>query len=264
MRDILRWRGLPGFRERGKLPISPPRAPDGMRIYAVGDIHGHLVALERILAAIAEDAVRARADGVEPVLIFLGDYVDRGAESRRVLDRLSDGALGGVECRFLLGNHEAVLLDFLHEPAAAAEWLDFGGVETLASYGVVASLGLRERARCEAIRDRFVECLPEEHRIFLDRLEAMIVLGDYAFVHAGIRPGRSLDKQSLDDLLWIREPFLSDPRRHEKVVVHGHTVIDEPELLPNRICVDTGAYATGILSAIVLQGDRQWLIQVRA
>jgi serine/threonine protein phosphatase 1 len=263
MRDLLRWGEKLGFRAR-EAPARRPRAPDGMRIYAVGDVHGHLGALERMLAAIAEDATQARRDGCLPLLVFLGDYVDRGADSRGVLDRLSGGALPGVDCRFLLGNHEAVLLDFLDEPANAAEWLDFGGVETLASYGVVASFGLRERGRCEAVRDRFAETLPEIHRAFLEGLEAMIVLGDYVFVHAGIRPGRRLDKQSLDDLLWIREPFLSDTRMHEKVVVHGHTVIDEPELLPNRICVDTGAYATGVLTAIVLQGDEQWLIQVRA
>lgn len=256
--------GIWGFRRSPSPPAQPPRVPDGRRIYAVGDIHGHRVALEKLLQMIAEDAARGRAEGLAAEIVFLGDYVDRGAESRAVIDRLCGGALDGVACRFLMGNHEASLLDFIREPAATAEWLDYGGVETLASYGVRASFGIRERARCEALRDRFVDNLPDRHRTFFESLEPMVVLGDYVFVHAGIRPGRRLDRQRAEDLLWIREPFLSDPRTHEKVVVHGHTMVDEPELRQNRIGIDTGAYVTGVLTALVLQEDRQCLIQARA
>lgn len=251
-----------GRRPRSAAPFRP-QAPDNARIYAVGDIHGHLAALERLLALIAEDIARQPSDGAVPVILFLGDYIDRGPDSRGVLDRLIKGPLDGVACRFLQGNHEEVLLNFLEDPTAAAEWLDFGGVETLASYGVRASLGIRERARCEALRDRFLETFPDEHRNFLNKLEAMIVLGDYVFVHAGIRPGRRLDRQRLEDLLWIREPFLSDRRPTDKAVVHGHTMVEQAELGGNRIGIDTGAYATGVLTALVLQEDRQCLIQAR-
>ncbi|WP_431860977.1 metallophosphoesterase family protein [Azospirillum sp.] len=230
----------------------------------MGDIHGQRRALEELLDRIGEDAVHARAAGLTTEIVFLGDYIDRGDESCPVLERLCGTVLDGVSCRFLMGNHEAVLLDFLNQPAAAADWLDYGGVETLASYGVRASLGIRERARCEAVRDRFLENLPDHHRGFLDSLETMVVAGDYVFVHAGIRPGRRLDRQRASDLLWIREPFLSDRRPHEKVVVHGHTMVAEPEMRGNRIGIDTGAYATGVLTALVLEEDRQCLIQARA
>jgi serine/threonine protein phosphatase 1 len=250
-----RWRQPP--------PAESPRVPDGLRVYAIGDIHGHREALDRLLEMIAEDIARHGTDDVTPVIVFLGDYIDRGCDSQGVIERLVRGPLDGVACRFLLGNHEAVLLQFLEQPAAAAEWLEYGGVETLASYGLRASVGIREAARCTALRDRFLENLPDDHRAFFGALEPMVVLGDYVFVHAGIRPGRRLHRQRPDDLLWIREPFLSDPRRYEKVVVHGHTVVDQAELGGNRIGIDTGAYVTGVLTTLVLQEDRQCLIQAR-
>lgn len=251
------------FRRPASAPLTP-RAPDGRRVYAVGDIHGHAALLDQLLAKITEDAAPARAAGLDVDLIFLGDYVDRGPDSRGVLERLCSGMPPGFSCRFLMGNHEAALLDFLRDPAAAAQWLDYGGVETLASYGVRASFGIREKARCRTARDCFVENLPERHRLFLENLELKIEIGDYVFVHAGIRPGRQLARQRPEDLLWMREPFLSDPRRHEKIVVHGHTMTEEPEVRSNRIGVDTGAYVTGVLTALVLQEDQQCLIQARA
>lgn len=248
---------------------APPAAPDGLCLYAIGDIHGERRCLERLLAAIGEDAGRRQAeDGLQPVLVFLGDYVDRGPDSRGVLDRLcamaAEAAAGtGPACRFLLGNHEAAMLDFLREPAAGAQWLSYGGAEALASYGVRASVGIADAARCRALRDALEERMPEEHRAFIESLELMAVFGDYVFVHAGVRPGVSLERQRPDDLLWIREPFLSSPRRHEKVVVHGHTVVDEPQILPNRIGLDTGAYATGVLTAVALHGTHQRTLQAR-
>ncbi|WP_245593385.1 metallophosphoesterase family protein [Azospirillum halopraeferens] len=256
--------GLFGFRRARPRRTAAPRVPDGLRVYAVADIHGRRDALDRLIALVAEDAADAAERGLTPVMVFLGDYVDRGADSYGVLDRLCRPVIEGVACRFLLGNHEAALLEFLEAPAAGAEWLDYGGVETLGSYGVRASVGIRERARCEALRDRFAGSLPDAHLAFLKSLEPMVVLGDYAFVHAGIRPGRSLERQRLDDLLWIREPFLSDPRPHDKVVVHGHTMVDQPDLRDNRIGIDTGAYVTGVLTTLVLQEDQQCLIQARA
>lgn len=262
--------GLKGLGERlfgarsSARSTIPPRVPAGRRVYAIGDIHGQNRILDDLLDRIGTDAADARAAGLQSEIVFLGDYVDRGEGSRAVIERLSGTVLDDVRCRFLMGNHEAVLLDFLKDPVASADWLDYGGVETLASYGVRASLGIRERARCENLRDRFAEALPDHHRRFLETLETMVVIGDYVFVHAGIRPGRKLERQTASDLLWMREPFLSDTRPHEKIVVHGHTMVDEPEMRPNRIGIDTGAYVTGLLTALVLEEDRQCLIQARA
>ena len=242
-------------------PEQAPALPEGLRVYAVGDIHGERRLLERLLERIAEDIAAAPASEARPLLVFLGDYVDRGHDSRGTLERLCSRPLPGADCRFLAGNHEQAMLDFLEKPEANAAWLRFGGTETLASYGIRASAG-GGVAHLRSLRDRLAERLPETHRRFLAALEPSLVLGGYLFVHAGIRPGRRLDRQKLDDLLWIREPFLSSTRQHERVVVHGHTVVDRPELLPNRIGIDTGAYATGVLTALVLEGDRRGILQV--
>ncbi|AWK85186.1 metallophosphoesterase family protein [Azospirillum thermophilum] len=243
-----------------------PRIPDGLRLYAVGDIHGEKRCLERLLAMIAADMDRHRGPDLRCTIVFLGDYVDRGPDSRGVLDLLCDAAAAsadgsGPACRFLMGNHEQALLEFLRDPVAGAPWLSFGGVEALASYGIRASVGVSDPKRCRALRDEMEARLPAAHRGFLTALEPMAVYGDYAFVHAGVLPGQPLERQSADDLLWIREPFLSYRRRHEKMIVHGHTVVDEPELLDNRIGIDTGAYATGVLTALVLQGGERGILQ---
>ncbi len=237
-----------------------PEAPNGQCIYAIGDIHGERQCLDSLLAAISADFhQRFNEQDVRKIIIFLGDYIDRGPDSRGVLDILcrlaaESRAGDGPACRFLCGNHETALLDFLADPVAEAEWLSYGGAETLASYGIRASTGITAPARCRALRDSLAERLPEAHRTFLDQLEPMVVLGDYAFVHAGIRPGIALERQRPEDLQRIREPFLSSHRRHPKVIVHGHTPVAEAQILPNRIAVDTGAYATGSLSAANLYG----------
>lgn len=241
-----------------------PQVPDGLRVYAVGDIHGSLGLFERLMYMIGEDIGRHCNGDVVPVIVFLGDYIDRGTDSRGVVERLIQGPIDGVDCRFLLGNHEASLLQFLQEPAKSADWLSFGGAETIASYGVRVSVGIREASRCAALRDRFRDALPDTHIAFLSGLETLVEFGDYAFVHAGIKPGRALARQRLQDLLWIREPFLSDHRRHERVVVHGHTVVESPEVRDNRIAIDTGAYASGVLTSLVLQKDQKCLLQARA
>jgi serine/threonine protein phosphatase 1 len=237
-----------------------PSVPAGLILYAVGDIHGETAALDRLLARIAED-IEGRGDGRRAQLIFLGDYVDRGSDSAGVLDRLCVGPLPGVDGRFLAGNHEQAMLDFLEDPTGNAGWLAFGGVATLASYGIRASAGSPDSTRCRALRDQLVERLPDSHLTFLRGLESHAMVGDYLFVHAGIRPGRRVEDQTREDLLWIREPFLSSHRDHGKIVVHGHTVVDQPEIRTNRIAIDTGAYATGILTALVLSETAHKILQ---
>lgn len=240
---------------------GPATVPDGLRVYAVGDIHGERLLLDRMIDAMRSDAERAGAERC--VAVFLGDYVDRGPASEAVLERLCDDPLPGFETRFLLGNHEAAMLDFLKDPAGAGEWLRFGGAETLGSYGIRPSVGVADAGRLRSLRDALAARLPHDHRVFLEALEPYCVVGDYAFAHAGIRPGRPLSRQKTDDLLWIREPFLGWTHPHEKVIVHGHTVVESPELLDNRIGIDTGAYATGVLTAVVLSGTDRTIVQVR-
>jgi len=239
-------------------PAPPhPAVPSGMRVYVVGDIHGEAKLFERLCRRIHAD--RAETD-LDCVLILLGDYIDRGPRSRTVLDMLASEPAGGLTTRCLLGNHEAAMLEFLKDPIAGARWLDFGGIETLASYGVTAPAGTADPSRLTAMRDALLEVLPQAHREFLENLETMIILGDYAFVHAGINPRRPLDRQEILDLLTIRGPFLRSSKWHGKRIVHGHTIVPAPELLPNRIALDTGAYASGLLSGLVLEGAYQRLL----
>lgn len=232
--------------------------PPSVLVYAVGDIHGELKALQRLLKLIEADA--RQYEGAEKTLVFLGDYVDRGADSRAVLECLSSEPLADFTCHALLGNHEQAMLEFLDDPVKGASWLAFGGAETLASYGVRASFGVSDGARCRGLRDAALQAIPERHLSFLRALKTTHVIGDFLFVHAGIRPGRSLARQSVADLLTIRAPFLTSRRQHEKIVVHGHTIIPEPECLHNRIGIDTGAYASGVLTALALwDGDKRFL-----
>ncbi len=237
------------------------RLAEGARVYAIGDIHGEIGLLRQLLDLIAADAQSLADSPVPPDLVFLGDYVDRGADSRGVIELLSRQPPPGFRCHFLVGNHEAAMLEFLANPAPGGIWLEFGGLETLASYGVRASSGSRAPGRLRELRDRFAEALPPHHLAFVKALKPMVVIDGYAFVHAGIRPGRAIESQKVEDLLWIREPFLGSTRHHGKVIVHGHTIVDQPELLPNRVGLDTGAYASGRLSAAVFWGDQRRILQ---
>lgn len=226
-----------------------------MRVYAVGDIHGELALLDQVLDFLRDDAAAARARGLSPLVVFLGDYVDRGPHNRGVLDRLI--ALADetwcATC-FLAGNHEAAMLAFLDDPVANAAWLGFGGIETLANYGIVAPPGGASAEQLRQIGGLFGERLPDDHRRFLLGLEPMAVAGDYVFVHAGLRPGVPLERQHRDDLLWIRDDFTAVPYWHGKRVVHGHTIEIRPAVHPWRIGIDTGAYATGALCCLILEG----------
>jgi serine/threonine protein phosphatase 1 len=234
-------------------------ATEGELIYALGDIHGCYDQLKALLARIAADyAVRAR--GRRPILVFLGDYVDRGPASDRVIDALIWlKRRPDLEVRLLKGNHEQALLAFLARPEEGAGWLRFGGAETLASYGVAPP---QDAAGYGRARDELMERMPASHLWLLQELEVMLTVGDYAFVHAGVRPGVPLAEQAEEDVLWIRQPFLEAPGPHDKVIVHGHTWRDErPQLHAHRIGIDTGVYATGVLTAVCLDGEAREILQ---
>ncbi len=229
----------------------PPRVPQGTRVYAIGDIHGRLDLLRQLRAQIVDDARRSAwtnpADARDNVVVYLGDYVDRGPDSCGVLDLLIDEPLPGFRSVHLKGNHEEMLLACLRDPdRAASQWLYNGGEQAVESYGVAP------RGSPRAVRDAFAQCLPPRHLAFLEGLPLHHSEGDYLFVHAGIRPGVPLERQTPEDLLWIRTLFLASPADHGMVVVHGHTPVAEPEIRPNRIGIDTWAFASGRLSCLVL------------
>jgi serine/threonine protein phosphatase 1 len=234
-----------------------PWLPDGLRVYAVGDVHGRRDLLERTLRAIDADVRRDRPqDSVE---IFLGDLIDRGPDSRGVIDVLSRSPPAAAHRVCLCGNHEERFLAFLDNPAEIQGWREFGGFDTLYSYGVAPPLGgsLDEAADT---RLALLDALPEGHRRFLQLLPDQVEYGSYLFVHAGIDPARPLDAQRPVDLRWIREPFLSSRKDFGRIVVHGHTPVEEPEVLANRINIDTGAYVTGRLTCLVLErGSHRFL-----
>ena len=246
-------------RKRGREDAAAPRVAEDMRVYAIGDVHGRLDLLKKLSGKISED--RAANPAARYKLIFLGDYVDRGNQSRELLDLLSQGPIEGFETIYLSGNHEEFLLRFLTDTTDASSWLYYGGANTLISYGIPASPLQNDPERLIAIQQKFRDVLPESHLAFLRSLEISHVEGDYFFTHAGVRPGVAVDEQAPDDLLWIRDEFLASKADHGRVIVHGHSVRMRPELLANRIGIDTGAYDTGVLTCLVLQGEGQWLLQ---
>lgn len=228
-----------------------PRVPDDSIVYAIGDIHGRLDCLEDLLARI--DADPGRGDR-RVTLVFLGDLIDRGPDSRGVVDRIMAlcGASPHVHC--LCGNHEELLLE---AAAGARQALGIfhraGGRETLLSYGVDEEA--YDREDLNGLQHLIGDHVPAAHLDFLRTLPDKIVIGDYVLVHAGIRPGVALEAQKSSDLRWIRAPFLDHSGRFERFVIHGHTVTEEPDIRANRIGIDTGAYRTGRLTALVLEGD---------
>ncbi|WAC25951.1 metallophosphoesterase family protein [Ancylobacter sp. SL191] len=240
------------FRARAVVPEPPPYSiPAGQRVYAIGDIHGWLDLLDRLLAMVVQDARCASAGPSSARFIFLGDYIDRGPASRQVIDRLIAGRdAAGWIC--LKGNHEAMLLEALDGRRDFDVWLANGGVETLFSYGIVARQHLTAGGE-DALRAAMSEAIPPAHLAFLRELPTSHELGGYFFCHAGVRPGVPLERQADDDLLWIREAFINSTADHGRRVVHGHTPVMASEILPNRINVDTGAYLTHRLSCAVLE-----------
>lgn len=235
-----------------------PALPAGERVYAVGDIHGCAAELDRLLALIEEDdAARGRA---RTTVIFVGDLVDRGPASAAVVERLRTLHVTGRAARFLAGNHEEIFLRTLAGDLKAAKlFCRIGGRETAQSYGIGAAD--YERMDYEELVAALNCVVPAAHREFLGRMEDAIELGDYLFVHAGVRPGTDLAAQDVTDLRWIRSPFLEHDRPLGRMVVHGHTISETLDLRPHRIGIDTGAYATGRLTALGLEGEVHWSLQ---
>jgi serine/threonine protein phosphatase 1 len=228
-----------------------PQIPDGIRVYAIGDIHGRGDLLEQVLSRI--DADLSSYPAARSIQVFLGDYVDRGPSSRHVLDKLIERSRTH-ETINLRGNHEAMVMQFLEDPDFLDQWRRFGGIETLISYGLVPSMR-NDPIERERLAGALAQALSTEHRAFLQNLAPCFVCGDYFFVHAGVRPGIPLARQREQDMLWIRDDFLVHEENYSKVVVHGHTPVLRPDIRPNRINIDTGAYATGRLSCLALERD---------
>jgi serine/threonine protein phosphatase 1 len=245
--------------------VEAPAVAPGLA-YAVGDVHGRLDLLDDLMGRIEADRAAAEppSDGSAPLLIFLGDLIDRGPDSRGVIDRVLELKRDPRwRVRTLKGNHEEAMLLFLEDAGVGPTWAEYGGGTTLASYGVVPPRTRTEPAAWEAAREALAQKLDPGHLALLRALELSVVFGDYVFVHAGVRPGVPLDQQSEQDLLWIRGEFLETERACDKVVVHGHTPAEEPHRSRWRIGVDTGAYATGVLTALKLDGTEQGLLQAR-
>jgi len=238
---------------------EPASAPSDTRIYVIGDIHGRCDLLSALHERILDDAGTATAS--RRVVVYLGDYVDRGEASCQVIALLLERPLAGFEQIFLSGNHEAMMLRFLDDAAVGEMWLYNGGDATLFSYGVSIASGSDPDQRCIVMQRALGEKLPDRHLAFLRRLRPYHVEGDYLFVHAGIRPGVPLEEQSSEDLFWIREEFLYSRADHGRCVVHGHTIVSEPEFRPNRIGIDTGAYFSNRLTCLVLEGTDQRTLQ---
>ena len=256
-RPAMRQDTAPGPDDTASRP-APGRLSDGVRVYAVGDVHGRADLLAPLLARIRADA--AEGDTERRVVVMLGDYVDRGPQSEQVVDLLLEAIArapaDGLEIVSLMGNHERMLLDFIEAPFEAGTlWLTNGGRETLQSYGFspVTLMTLRPDD-FGALRNAFLALLPDEHLRFYQGLPLAHGEGGYLFVHAGINPAAKLDDQDETDLLWIRAPFLRHEAAFGPIVVHGHSIRKEPEVRSNRIGIDTGAYSTDRLTCLVLEG----------
>ncbi|UUL83016.1 metallophosphoesterase family protein [Sphingomonas qomolangmaensis] len=233
------------------------RIPEGQRVYAIGDIHGCLAETETLLAKIEHD--NAGRPAAETHLIFLGDLMDRGPDSAGVIEKLRTLSLDWATPRFLTGNHEELFLGALAgERDALKVFARAGGRETMQSYGM--SPAQFDEATWDDLEAHLPTLVSDEHRAFIEGFETMLVFGDYLFVHAGIRPDVPLDEQRTSDLFWIREPFLSHRGSLSHVVVHGHTVTEAVDERRWRIGIDTGAYGSGRLTAIGLQGTERWFL----
>ena len=244
------------FRKPQK-PHVHPHVPNNQRIYAIGDIHGRADLLTQLHEKIQIDAELYKG---KKTIVYLGDYIDRGEQSRQVIEILLSEPLENFESIYLKGNHEQAMMDFIEYPVAAAGWLSFGGREALNSYGIPLAY-IPSMNELGEIAQKLDDKLPDSHRDFMTNALHSWQCGSYYFVHAGIRPGVPLEEQSIEDRLWIREEFLDSTLSHSTIVVHGHKITMVPEFLPNRIGIDTGAFSTGVLTCLVLEKDEQRILQ---
>lgn len=249
------------FRQKAKIAAPKmPRVPEGAVMWAVGDVHGRLDLLTPLVETIMADA--ANSDAKRKVVVFLGDYIDRGPDSRGVIRYLATlPADIGIEWRYLKGNHEEAMLDFLDDPTKGPTWCEYGGDATLASYGLrLPQMKHRPEPWAHLSADLDHKITPAE-RGFLEKLDLSLSLGDYFFAHAGARPGELLERQTERDLMWIRNSFLDSEVEFEKVVVHGHTPTRAVHADRRRIGLDTKAYESGVLSAVRLEGGERRVMQ---
>jgi serine/threonine protein phosphatase 1 len=231
---------------------ASPLLPEGLRVYAVGDVHGRADLLKQLFSRVDEDLKEYPI--AEAIQIFLGDYIDRGENSATVLDLLIERAqTHRVAC--LKGNHEFFLSEFLENPGVLRHWAQYGALPTLVSYGLTPTVNADSKQQAE-LAASLRNAIPKSHSQFLAGLKLCFTYGDFFFVHAGVRPGTPLSHQREEDLLWIRDDFLLHPEPFEKIIVHGHTPVWEPEVRNNRINIDTGAYATGRLTCLRLESDK--------
>lgn len=251
---------------QGSGPAAPAVAgspdatvPDGLVVYAVGDIHGRCDLLKNLVERLDEDAPSSD----ERHLVFLGDYIDRGLQSRQVIELLLELSERWPNTTFLKGNHEEALLNFLEKPEYGPNWATYGGRETLVSYGVRPPRSFTMNEEWRIAHDQFIEKFPQDHLHFFRTLDVSKRIGGYGFVHAGVKPGRPFEEQSENDMLWIRDEFLSATSREDLVVVHGHTPVDQAYSDSRRINIDTGAYFSGRLTAVRLEGDTMRYISTR-
>jgi serine/threonine protein phosphatase 1 len=223
--------------------------PADTRIYAVGDIHGRADLLSEITARIDDD-IRRRPIA-HTVEVYLGDYIDRGPHSRTVIDLLAVRLVANrAVC--LRGNHEAVMEGFLQDPAILQYWEPLGGMLTLASYGIELH---DETETALDLQRRFLAAFPRAHELFMQCLRNQFACGDFLFAHAGIRPDIPIEQQDVNDLIWIRDEFLESTLHHERFIVHGHTPVPHPDIRHNRINIDTGAWRTGTLTCVAIEGS---------
>jgi serine/threonine protein phosphatase 1 len=247
---IVVWRQVVGSKKK------IPRLPEGVRIYAVGDVHGRADLLDQIFAQIDFDL--AAYPDCTPLEIFLGDYIDRGPFSREVLERLiKRRQTHKTVC--LKGNHENFVFEFLQNPTTLPGWCALGGLQTLMSYGLKPPMNPDTAEQAELAK-ALAAVLPKQHRQFLRGLLRSFSCGDFFFAHAGVRPGVPLTQQREEDLLWIRDDFLVCEDDFGKIVVHGHTPVREPDIRPNRINIDTGAYATGRLTCLIIESGGYFVL----
>ncbi|ANI76880.1 metallophosphoesterase [Sphingobium sp. EP60837] len=246
------------FLRRREAPRPLPSLGEDRRVYAVGDIHGRLDLFDQLLELIERDD--ARRHPLPCHLILLGDLVDRGPHSAQMVERAMALQDATEKVHFIKGNHEEVFVSAARGSSQYAGYCRrIGGVQTLASYGL--DVGSSERMTDEDVASWMLNHVPRSHVDFLDRFEDMLTMGDYLFVHAGIRPGLPLQAQTAADLHWIRSEFLNHRGDHGYVVVHGHSITTKVDEKPNRVGIDTGAWSSGKLTAVGLQGTERWFLQ---